>query len=486
LIRNGFYNILAAIFRLGVHFLSIPLIIKFIGVEEYGLWSLVATIIAFANLLEGGISSSIIFFLGKDMGSNDAKGASETLTITSILLLLLSALIALFLWFLSPLISSYFTSLQLGQIDSLIKASQLGGLFASFNILQRLPIAIEQVYQRYDQMNLINTLYLVANTGGLVLIVWQGGRSVQMMQWQIITNLVFFVIHSAAAWKLIKPISPKILLNKKKIYEITRYSFMAWSSTLVSALFGQGDRLIIAYFLGTRALGIYATIGNIVTQIPALASVPVQPMFPKLVSILESNSKKAKTEVVILLKKFLSLNIYVAILIGSGVLAFKDFLGGKLLPGVPVAESVPIIQIMAIVFTLYSMNIVGFNILFATKSAFECLAIQFTSTVFCLILIFIGARIGSLQLAAWGNAGYLGTLWMLVSGMQKLNIKWADWLPNLAFGISCFLILVVAGITLPQDLNFPIKEIFFVVEIVVLSLWYVRANFIHKFIFNKT
>jgi hypothetical protein len=44
-LKNGFYNTVAGIIRIGLAILTIPLLIRLIGIEEYGLWTLASTVI---------------------------------------------------------------------------------------------------------------------------------------------------------------------------------------------------------------------------------------------------------------------------------------------------------------------------------------------------------------------------------------------------------------------------------------------------------
>jgi O-antigen/teichoic acid export membrane protein len=484
LLRNGFYNIVAALTRLGIQVLSIPLIIKFIGVEEYGLWSLVMTIIAFAYLVEGGVTNSIIFFVSKDIGCEDHQGVLITIVMTGVLLACFSIFIATSLWFFAPVsfkYFSYFSNLNQTQINSLIKSSQFGGIYTCFYILQRLPIAIEQVYQRYGQMNLINTLYSFLNTAGLLFVVWKGGHSVQMMEWQVVTNFAFLIIHICVVWQLInwqlfKTMSVKSFFVFKKIREIIRYSLINWCSGFTSVLFNHGDRLIIALSFGTYSLGIYAAIGNIVSQIQVFVTTAVQPISPKLASLLGSSDSGKKDEINQTVKQAFHLNIYLSVLLGSAIFIFSELINKILLPGVPTTDSVPVMRITAIIYTLYSMSIVGYFVLLVTKSAFEGLMIQICSTLICLLLIFWGSKTGSLRWAVMGNVGYLSILWVHVLAMQKLNIQPREWLRDLPVSLTCLLGISVTSLLLPNDFNFPVGGVLFFVEAFILSIWYLRAN----------
>lgn len=70
MIKNGFYNVVGAVIRIGLTLLTIPLIIRLIGVEEYGLWTLVSTMIGIVGLAEAGLAVSTTVFLSRDLAND--------------------------------------------------------------------------------------------------------------------------------------------------------------------------------------------------------------------------------------------------------------------------------------------------------------------------------------------------------------------------------------------------------------------------------
>ena len=77
MLRNGFFNLAGSMIRLGLAVVMIPLLIHLIGVDEYGLWTLVNAALSMAALAEGGLSISTTYFLSADLAADDNVAISK-------------------------------------------------------------------------------------------------------------------------------------------------------------------------------------------------------------------------------------------------------------------------------------------------------------------------------------------------------------------------------------------------------------------------
>ena len=111
-LKNGFYNTAGGIIRIGLAILTIPLLIRLIGVEEYGLWTLASSVIAIVGLAEAGLATATTVFVSQDLGKEDSDGLSQTLTVTVGAMLILATIAAFALWFGAEGIVSIFTKLD--------------------------------------------------------------------------------------------------------------------------------------------------------------------------------------------------------------------------------------------------------------------------------------------------------------------------------------------------------------------------------------
>lgn len=136
---------------------------------------------------------------------------------------------------------------KLGQAQQLIavQAIQIGGLVVAARLFQMVLVGVEQAYQRYDLMNMLNTSQSVVLSLGMLAVAWQGDRTVALMQWQALTSIVALLSHVWVVRSLLQSMNFRLSWNKNKAVAVGGYSLVMWLDTLGSMLFSRGDRLIV-------------------------------------------------------------------------------------------------------------------------------------------------------------------------------------------------------------------------------------------------
>jgi O-antigen/teichoic acid export membrane protein len=426
MLKNSLYNLLGFILRTGVTFLAIPLLIRGIGVREYGLWTLVSTVLGIVALAEGGLSVSTTVFLSQEIAKENRQGISQVLSITIAGMFILASLAGAILWANSSHILDLFPNLATSQrIDAAI-ALKWGALFIWAKLLQQVMVGVEQAHKRYDWVNILNTLQIVTAMTGAIAIASAGGKIIALMQWQAATALVMLVLHGWVGFHLLVPYKLSFKLNTTKLGEIGRYSCATWATSLGSALFQQGDRLIVGSMLGTESLGVYGAITTVTTQINVFSAIAIQPLLPRLGELLQGSRDRLEYQI----KRATQANFVLGVGLGGFIL-----LGSPWLIFILFNEYNPqyqlALQLAAIAYALYSLNAVGYYILLGLGSANISMIIVTMSGIFSLLLIVIGANFLGIPGAALGNIGYAATLSCMTIAMQRLNIpcrRWISWL----------------------------------------------------------
>ncbi|PSB04099.1 oligosaccharide flippase family protein [Merismopedia glauca] len=426
MLKNSLYNLLGLILRTGFTFLTVPLLIRLIGVREYGLWTLVSTVLGIVALAEGGLSVSTTVFLSQEIATDNRQGISQVLTITITGMLVLASLAGLILWANSGQILDSFPNLEVNQRLSAAITLKWGALFIWAKLWQQVMVGVEQAHKRYDWLNVLNTLQIVASTIGMVAIASGGGKIVALMQWQATTALVMLFLHGWVGFHLLVPYQPKFTWNGGKGWEIWRYSSATWVTSLGSALFQQGDRLIVGSILGTELLGAYGAITTVTTQINVFSSIAIQPLLPRLGELLQGSRDRLEYQI----KQATQANFILGIGLGAFVLLLSPWLI-FILFGQYNSQYQLALQLAAIAYALYSLNAVGYYILLGLGAANISMIIVTMSGIFSLLLIIIGAKLWGIAGAGLGNIGYIGTLSCMAIAMNRLHIspqKWIGWL----------------------------------------------------------
>lgn len=473
MLKNGFYNVASAVISTGLTLLTIPLIIRLMGVEEYGLWTLVSTVLGIMALAEAGLSISTTVFLSRDLANDDADGISQTLTVTVGLMLLLASLTAISLWMGAGVIINFFPKLGQAQREVAVQSLQLGSLVIWTRLLQQILVGVEQAYQQYGVMNFLNTLQIGLSNLGMLTVAWLGGRTLELMTWQAVTSVAGLIAHAYAGWLLIRTANPHLVWDSAKGLALARYSLMTWFTALGRALFGQGDRLVVGALLGTEVLGVYAAITSVTGQINSFSALPIQPLLPKLSNLLEKQDIERAT-LHQQIQHSVQINGLIALWLGGMLFTFAPLIVNVILPEAASKEYVLAFRFAATIYAHYSINAVGYYVLLAIKEVKVCMTIVLFSGGLSLTLIAVGSKYLNLLGAVLGNSGYLVTLLLFVVGLRKLDIPVFKGIEWLHFPLLFFWMLVIVNFGIHEHFN--LKVAIFIIQSIVILIWFQEAQ----------
>ena len=74
--RSSVFMSANAVLRLGVGLVTAPLLVRLLGVEEYGLWAVLAAVLATVSLMDLEITSAVKYYLSADNARKTGRGAS--------------------------------------------------------------------------------------------------------------------------------------------------------------------------------------------------------------------------------------------------------------------------------------------------------------------------------------------------------------------------------------------------------------------------
>lgn len=446
MLKNGIYNLVGAILRLAVVVLTVPFLIRLIGIQEYGLWTIVNAVVSMATLAEVGLSISATVFLSKDLVTDNNEAVSETLTIIIGLILVLATAAAILLWLGADLVVGLFSKLTPEEQATATIALKIGSIVVWARLIQQVLFGPIQALQCYGLLNIVNTSQALATNVSLIFIAARGGQTIEMTIGLSVVSLLFFLLFVAINIFLLRNRSITLRFNQKKFLIIGRYSMLTWISSLGGQLFSQGDRMIVGSLLGTTVLGVYAAITSVTVQITALTAMAISPLLPRLSAMWHETPKPD------LLYKQLeqatALNSLVTLGSGSVMFVLGPYLLHLLLPEPITRDVLVAFQIATLIYAIYLLNAVGYYLLFAIDAVRSNLIINFASGILALSLIAIGAQWGGLTGAIWGNIGYAASLLFVYYGLRYVGLPFTYWISWIGIPGIWFISVIVINILL--------------------------------------
>jgi O-antigen/teichoic acid export membrane protein len=248
---------------------------------------------------------------------------------------------------------------------------------------------------------------------------------------------------------------------------------MVWLSSLGGALFARADRLIVGSLLGTQILGIYSVMTDITTQINSLSALAVQPLVPRL-SNLSAKQNINQHELQSQVKQAFQINSFIALVIGAGLFTFADEILHSFITGILSKQYIVPFCIIIFIYSIYSINGVGYYVLLSLNAADKCMYIQIISSVLSLLLIAVGSTKFGLAGAALGNSGYLLVGLLTVVSMRQLHIPFKEWIKWLQIPLLWFILAIVMNTILPIQL--PVRISMLILQTLILSVWFIAGQ----------
>ena len=263
--------------------LSVPMAMNYMGVEGYGLWMAISSLIMFLNVADGGIANGVINIIARLSASNTYTEMRGVVSTAFFLLLFLSA--ACFLLFLSvalfiPWDKVLGVSHSIPPSDVLTMVLIVAGVFFanfSLGLVGKVQRALQEGYLEHlwsgvgSLLSLFFMFIAIQVDAGLLWVVgsFLCGTSIAF----IFSNIAYF-------FYMKKKIRPTFsLLKLRYVKEIAGVGFLFLILQLSSAVGFESDNILIANILGASAVAEYAITMKLFLLLPAVASFALMPLW---------------------------------------------------------------------------------------------------------------------------------------------------------------------------------------------------------------
>lgn len=298
-IRNGailgYINIFINII---ITFLYTPVMTRLIGQSEFGLYSLVSSIIAYLSVLDMGFGNAMVRYISKSLSKNDKK-EEENLNGLFFIIYLVIGFIALIMGIILLLnVDNLFTS-KLTDLE--IEKAKILIVILSITVSLSFPLSIFDSYAMAREkftflkiLSIIKSLLIPLTTLPFLLF---GYKSIVMVLIMSIYNLSYHILTMFLCLKKLKMKFSfnNVDYNKKIFKKIINYSFFIFLNIIVDSVFNNTDQLILGSVSGTIAVSVYA-IAMTISQAYQLFSTSISSLFlPKITKLL--NEKDGEQQI---------------------------------------------------------------------------------------------------------------------------------------------------------------------------------------------
>ena len=239
-----------------------PIMLRCLGPNEYGVYSVATAVISFLAMLDLGFGQTLVRF-NVDYRARGEEERAERCSGAFFLMYLVLGVVALVICtvlsnhFLPALFGKKFTAEELDILRRVLSILIIN-LAASFPL--SVFSSLITAHERFAFGKLVAILNTVLTYGGILVVLMRGYRSVAMAT---VTTVVSIALKLFMAWYCLRRMKVRIRFARPEwdmLRSIFAFSFFVFLNILIDQLYASTDKFVLGAVCGTAAVTVY-TVG---------------------------------------------------------------------------------------------------------------------------------------------------------------------------------------------------------------------------------
>ena len=254
-------NYVVIILNTVVGLLYTPYMLRMMGQSEYGLYSLVASVIAYLTVLDLGFGNAIVRYTAKFRAEKKTEEQYEMFGMFFLLYLVIGIIafgIGLGLYFnVDTLFGDTMTAVELGRarIMMLLLVANL-----AFTFPMSIWGSIIQAYEDFVFQKSLNIFRIILNTAVMICLLHFGYKAVAMVVVQTIFNVLTLVLNFIYCRR---KLNIHIYFRFKHFHwgflkEVAIYSFWIFLNAIMDRVYWSTGQFVLGAMVGTAAVAVFA------------------------------------------------------------------------------------------------------------------------------------------------------------------------------------------------------------------------------------
>jgi O-antigen/teichoic acid export membrane protein len=277
----------------------IPLYIKYLGMEAFGLIGLFAVMQAWLTLLDMGMTSTLNREMARyTAGAHSPQSIRDLLHSLEIICFSLAALIALGVWAASGYLASDW--LRAEKLPTAVVAQALSAmaLVVALRFVEGIYRGSLFGLQRQVWYNVASAILATLRFGGAVaVLVWVSPTIQAFFLWQALVSLLSITVFSASVHRALPkpPLPPRF--SRQALSGVWKFASGMMGITFLALLLTQVDKVLLSRLLTLESFGYYALAATIASALYVVISPITQAIFPRMVELSTRNDQTALVSV---------------------------------------------------------------------------------------------------------------------------------------------------------------------------------------------
>ena len=272
-------------------FLFVPIYLKFLGIEAYGLVGFYGTLMAVMIFADMGFTATLNREMARLSARKDsAKDMRDLLRTYEATYVCVSAMVATVIWLSSPLIAEHWLHSDVLPPSEIAAVIRLMGIAIALQLPAGLFVGGLMGLQQQVLVNSLQVAWGVLRGLGAVLILGLVSPTIfAFALWQMIANAIYVIFVRLSLWRALSassdPTRPQF--RWQIVRNTWRYAAGMTGMAIIYTLLTQVDMLAVSKMLSLDMLGYYSLAATLASITGMLAAPIATAVFPRLTKLSE-------------------------------------------------------------------------------------------------------------------------------------------------------------------------------------------------------
>ena len=261
----------------------VPLYIKYLGIEAYGLIGIFAMLQAWLTLLDMGMTPTLNREMARfTAGAHTPQSIRDLLRSLEIVCFGVAALIGVLIWAASGWLAADWLRADKLPLDVVAQAIAIMGGVAALRFVEGIYRGAILGLQRQVFFNVVNASLATARAAGAVAVLaWVSPTIEAYFVWQGLISIISVAVLAVAANGSL-PAAPKpAAFSRQAILEIRHFAGGMMATTFLALLLTQVDKVLLSRLLTLEAFGYYTLASTVAAAITLLVTPVTQAFYPR-------------------------------------------------------------------------------------------------------------------------------------------------------------------------------------------------------------
>jgi O-antigen/teichoic acid export membrane protein len=280
LAKNTLWNLIGSGAPMLVAVFCIPVLIRGLGTERFGVLTLAWALIGYASLFDFGLGRALTQLVAKKLGAGEDREVPTLVWTSLLLMLVLGVLGAAVVGLVSPWLVHRLLNVPVALQQETLQSFYLLALSVPVVICTAGLRGLLEAHQRFGLINTLRIPMGVFTFGGPLLVLPFSKSLVPVVATLVAGRIVAWAAHLWMCLQVAPELRRSIIWERAAVGPLLRFGGWMTVTNVVSPLMVTLDRFVIGALVSMTAVAYYATPYEVVTKFLLLPGALMGVMFP--------------------------------------------------------------------------------------------------------------------------------------------------------------------------------------------------------------